>query len=215
MRKIVAGLFVALDGVMEAPEKWHFPYYNDQMGHAVGAQMAAADTLLLGRRTYQEFATHWPHQGTDVPFAAYMNDIPKLVVSTTLQTLEWQNSTLIRGDVAQELRRLKQEPGKGILINGSATLVRSLLRDRLLDELQLLVHPIVVGTGMRLFEEEGGSATLQLLDAKTFRTGVLHLTYAPTRTWPDRARIGAVRLYEAAGARVAGEPVEVRDDNFR
>jgi dihydrofolate reductase len=179
MRKIVAGLFLSLDGVMEAPDQWHFPYWSDEMGEAVGSQMAAADTMLLGRVTYQEFAAYWPHQGSDAEGADYMNDTPKLVVSTTLDTVDWRNSTLIKGNVAQELRRLKQQPGKNISITGSATLVRSLLRDRLLDELHLLVHPIVVGSGKRLFGDDGERTALRLVESRTFRTGVLSLTYAP------------------------------------
>jgi dihydrofolate reductase len=179
MRKIVASLFVSLDGVVESPQEWHFPYFNDEMGEAVGAQIAATDTMLLGRRTYEEFAAYWPHQGSEVELADQMNDTPKLVVSTTLKSLEWQNSTLIQGDVAQELRRLKEQPGKNLGVTGSATLVRSLLRDRLLDELRLLVHPIVVGKGKRLFEEEREPVPLKLLDSKTFSTGVVYLTYGP------------------------------------
>jgi dihydrofolate reductase len=180
MRKIVAGLFISLDGVVESPDKWHFPYFNDEMGQAVGAQMAAADTMLLGRRTYQEFASYWPHQTSDVPPADYMNNTPKLVVSTTLKApLEWQNSTLISGNFAQELTRLKRQPGKNIATTGSATLVRSLLRDNLLDELNLLLHPIVVGSGKRLFDDGIGQVPLKLVDSKTFSTGVLSLTYEP------------------------------------
>jgi dihydrofolate reductase len=179
MRKIVAGLIISLDGVVEAPNEWHFPYFDDEVGQEVGAQMAAADTMLLGRRTYEEFAAYWPHQSSDVPPADYMNNTPKLVVSTTLKTLEWQNSTLISGDVAQALSRLKQQPGKNIGITGSATLVRSLLRDNQLDELRLLVHPIVVGSGKRLFDDSGGRVPLKLVESKTFGTGVVALTYAP------------------------------------
>jgi len=179
MRKIVAGLFVSLDGVMESPEQWHFPYFNDEMGAAVDAQLAASDTMLLGRRTYQDFAGFWPNQGGDDPVAAHMNNTPKVVVSTTLEAVEWQNSTLIRGNVAEELARLKRQPGKNIGITGSGTLVRSLLRDGLLDELNLLVHPIVVGSGKRLFEDGGSQVPLSLVDSKTFSTGVLSLTYRP------------------------------------
>ncbi|MEA2584783.1 MAG: hypothetical protein QOF33_2868 [Thermomicrobiales bacterium] len=180
MRKIVAGLFISLDGVVESPDKWHFPYFNDEMGEAVGTQMAASDTMLLGRVTYQEFAGYWPHQSSaDNEIADYMNDTPKVVVSTTLKTLEWQNSTLIKDNVVEELTRLKQQPGKNIGITGSATLVRSLLRDDLLDELRLLVHPIVVGSGKRLFEHEGAQTPLKLVESKTFSTGVLYLTYQP------------------------------------
>ncbi len=182
MRKIVAGLFISLDGVIEAPDQWHFPYWSDEMGEAVGSQMAAADTMLLGRVTYQEFAAYWPHQGSEVELADYMNNTPKLVVSTTLDRVEWQNSTLIKGNVAEELTRLKQQPGENISITGSATLVRSLLRDGVLDELALLVHPIVVGRGKRLLEDGGGQQALQLVDARTFSTGVVYLTYQPARS---------------------------------
>jgi dihydrofolate reductase len=179
MRKIVAGLFISLDGVIEAPEKWQFPYFSDEVGEAVGSQMARADTMLLGRRTYQEFAGYWPQQGSDVPFADEMNNTPKLVVSTTLDTVEWQNSTLIKDNLVEELSRLKQQPGKNINITGSGTLVRSLLRDNLLDELWLLVHPVVVGGGKRLFEEGGDQVALNLQEAKTFSKGVVSLAYEP------------------------------------
>ncbi len=172
---------MSLDGVVGSPEKWHFPYFNDEMGEAVGAAMAESDAMLLGRVTYQEFASYWPGVSSeDQPFAAHMNDTPKYVVSTTLaEPLEWSNSTLIKGDVAEEISRLKQQPGKNIGITGSATLVRSLLREDLLDELGLMVHPIVVGSGRRLFEEGGDPKGLTLLDSKTFSTGVVYLTYGP------------------------------------
>ncbi len=179
MRKIVAGLFISLDGVIEAPEQWHFPYFNDEMAEAVSTQMAAADTMLFGRRTYEEFAAYWADKGSDVELADHINQSPKLVASTTLQSVDWQNSTLIQGDVATELRRIKQGPGKDIGITGSATLVRSLLRDGLIDELRLLVHPIVVGAGKRLFEDDDARVPLKLVESRTFSTGVLYLTYAP------------------------------------
>jgi dihydrofolate reductase len=179
MRKVVAGLYLSLDGVMEAPETWHFPYLNDEMRETIGAQLAAADTMLLGRRTYEVFAAFWPDRGSDVELADQINGMQKLVASTTLQSVEWRNSTLIKGDVAEELRRRKQEPGKDISITGSASLVRSLLRDNVLDELRLLVHPIIVGSGERLFDEGGKRIPMKLADSKTFSTGVLYLTYVP------------------------------------
>jgi dihydrofolate reductase len=179
MRKVVAGLFISLDGVVEAPETWHFPYFNDEMGQAVGAQIAESDTMLLGRRTYEEFASYWPNQGSDVELADVMNGTPKLVASTTLKELDWQNSTLIEGDVAEALTELKAGPGKDISITGSPTLVRSLLGAGVLDELRLLVHPIVVGTGKRLFPDGTDRAPLRLAKSETFSTGVLSLTYVP------------------------------------
>lgn len=177
MRKIVAGLFISLDGVVEAPETWHFPYFNDEMGEVVGAQMASADTMLLGRKTYEGFAEFWPAQSADDPMAAQMNATPKLVASTTLKSVGWQNSTLIEGNVAEALTRLKDQPGKNFGITGSVTLVRSLLRDNVLDELTLLVHPIVVGSGMRLFDDVNEQIPLTLTDSRTLSTGVVVLTY--------------------------------------
>jgi dihydrofolate reductase len=181
MRKIVAGLFISLDGVVEAPENWQMPYFSDEMGEVVGSNMAAADTMLFGRRTYQEFAAFWPNQPSDEQFADQINSIPKLVASTTLDRVDWQNSTLIQGNVAEELAKLKEQPGKNINVTGSVTLVRSLLRDDLLDELGLLVHPIVVGTGKHLFEAGSGQIPLTLVDSQTFSTGVVSLTYQPAR----------------------------------
>lgn len=179
MRKIVAGLFLTVDGVMESPEQWQFPYFNDEMGADVAEKMAAADCMLLGRKTYEEFASYWPEQGGDVPFADVMNGTAKYVVSTTLDSADWQNSTLVNGDIAAQLADLKQQPGKNINITGSATLVRSLLANGLLDELSLLVCPVVVGKGRRLFEEGGEQQALKLADARTLSTGVLSLTYTP------------------------------------
>jgi dihydrofolate reductase len=175
---------VSLDGVVESPEKWHFPYFNDQMEEAIGAAMAASDAMLMGRVLYEEWAAYWPNQDPDEnPVAARMNGVRKYVVSTTLEEpLEWQNSTLIGDNVAEEISRLKEQPGKDISISGSPTLVRSLLQDGLLDELRLMVHPIVVGSGKRLFEDGGDQKALQLVDSKTFSTGVLYLTYQPAQS---------------------------------
>jgi dihydrofolate reductase len=181
MRKITAGLFVSLDGITESPQKWQHPYFNDEMGQAIGAAMAAAEAMLLGRVTYQEFASYWPGASSeDQPFADYMNNTPKYVVSRTLEEpLEWSNSTLIKGNVAEEIIRLKQQPGKNIAITGSVTLVEYLLQVDLLDELGLMVHPVVVGSGKRIFEEWGDPKGLTLVDSKTFGTGVVYLTYQP------------------------------------
>jgi dihydrofolate reductase len=183
MRKVVASELVSLDGVIESPEKWSFQFHNDEMAEAQGAGMAAADAMLLGRVTYQEFASYWPYQNSaDQPFTDYLNNTPKYVVSTTLEgPLEWQNSTLIKGNVAEAIAKLKRQPGKDIGIVGSGTLVRSLLRQDLLDELRLMVHPIVMGSGERLFEDGGDQKVLELVDSKTFGTGVLYLTYQPAQ----------------------------------
>jgi dihydrofolate reductase len=181
MKKVTAGLFVSLDGVTESPEKWQLPYFNDEMGEAVGAAMAAADAMLLGRVTYQEFASYWPGVSSeDQPFADYMNNSQKYVASRTLEgPIEWNNSTLIKGNLVEEIARLKRQPGKNIGITGSVTLVQSLLEQDLLDELGLMIHPVVVGSGKRLFEEGGDPKKLKLVESKTFSTGVVHLTYQP------------------------------------
>jgi dihydrofolate reductase len=183
MRKVIASEFVSLDGVMESPEQWHFPYFNDQMGEAIGAAMAQADAMLMGRFLYEEWAAFWPKQDPEEnPVAARMNGIQKYVVSTTLEEpLEWQNSTLIGDNVAEEISKLKEQPGKDIYISGSGALVRSLLEEDLLDELRLMVHPIVVGSGKRLFEDWNDQKSLELADSKTFSTGVLYLTYQPVQ----------------------------------
>jgi dihydrofolate reductase len=186
MRKVIASELVSLDGVMESPDKWHFPYFNDEMGEAISAAMAQADAMLLGRVTYEEFAAFWPSQesgGDDQEITDYMNNTPKFVVSKTLgEPLEWNNSTLIKENVAEDVAQLKQQPGKDISITGSGTLVRSLLQEDLLDELRIMVHPIVVGSGKRLFEDRSDQKAMKLVDSKTFRTGVLYLTYQPAHS---------------------------------
>jgi len=178
VRKIVANFFISLDGVVERPDQWHFPYFNDEMGEVVGSGMASSDTMLLGRTTYEEFAAYWPQQPSDVPPADHMNGVQKVVVSTTLERADWQNTTIIRGNLAEELGKLKNRPGKDIATVGSGTLVRSLLREGLLDELRLLLHPIVVGSGKKLFDGDTGKVPLKLVESKTFSTGVLSLVYA-------------------------------------
>jgi dihydrofolate reductase len=177
MRKIVAGLAISLDGVVESPADWIL--LDDELAAVINAGVAQADAVLLGRRTYLEFAKLWPTQGGDVPMADFLNNSPKHIVSSTLDTLEWANSTLVTGDLAEEIAKLKEQPGRNIQIPGSPTLVRSLLRDGLLDELSLAVHPIVVGAGMRLFDETSGQMRLELVESTTLGSGVLSVTYRP------------------------------------
>ena len=181
MRKIVAAEFLSLDGVMESPDQWHFPYFNDEMGRAVGEGFAASDALLMGRVLYEEWAAYWPSQDPEEnPVAATMNSIRKYVVSTTLEEpIGWNNTSLIQENVAEELSELKRQPGKDIVISGSGALVRSLLDGGLIDELKLMVHPVVVGSGKRLFEEGERQTALDLVDSRTFSTGVVYLTYRP------------------------------------
>src|SRR5215207_7738491 len=176
MRKVVASFFISLDGVVEAPQNWHFPYFNDEMGAVVGEAIAASDAFLLGRRTYEEWAAFWPTEAAaESPMADPMNGTPKYVISRTLDKIEWENSTLLEGDLAKAVTELKAKPGKNIGMSGSATLVRSLLELGLVDELRLLVHPLVVGSGAKLFEN-GTPVSLELADSRTFSTGVVDLT---------------------------------------
>jgi len=183
MRDIVAVEFVSVDGVAEAPEKWTTPYFDDEVGQAMQAGMDASDAMLLGRRTYEDFVAYWPDKtAEDDPYADYINATQKFVVSGTLKSVEWRNSTLITGDVVEELTKLKQQPGKNLTVVGSPTLMRSLLRDRLLDRLDLLVFPIVVGSGKRLFEEGIGELPLELADSRAYKTGVASLAYEPARS---------------------------------
>lgn len=177
MRKIVAGQFITLDGVVEIPEEWMGPYFTPELGQTIGSLMGAQDAMLLGRVTYEMFAAHWPNQAGDM--ADTMNGTPKYVVSGTLESADWKNSTLIPAASAfAEIAGLKQQPGQNIGMTGSGTLVSSLLREGLLDELHLLVFPLVVGSGKRLFGTPGDKLPLKLLDSATFGSGVMHLTYA-------------------------------------
>ncbi len=177
MRKIAAGLFISLDGVVESPEKWTGPYFNDQVGQAVGALMASNDAMLLGRTTYEGFAAAFGGQSGGM--ADQMNKTPKFVVSSTLTSADWQNSTLINGDVAEQIRELKQQPGMNIGMSGSSTLASWLLRHDLLDQLDLLIFPVVIGSGKRLFSEPNGQVPLTLTGSESFSTGVVHLSYEP------------------------------------
>jgi dihydrofolate reductase len=138
--------------------------------------------VLLGRRTYLEFAELWPSQGSDVPMADFLNSSPKYVVSSTLHTLDWANSSLVTGDLSEVVAELTEQPGRNILVPGSPRLVRSLLRDGLLDEFHLMIHPVVVGSGMRLFDEMTDQVDLRLAESRTLSAGVLAVTYQPKRS---------------------------------
>jgi dihydrofolate reductase len=201
MRKITAGLFISLDGVVEAPDQWHFPYFNDEMGAAVGATLGAADTVLFGRKTYDSFAGAWPEReaagGEDAEFAKTLGDVRKIVVSSRKLELTWRNSEQLEGDLVDRVTALKNEPGGTIALSGSVSVVRQLLAAGLLDELHLLVHPIAVRKGMRLFDEGATTIPLRLVSSETFATGVLNLVYAPAETTGEGT-------YEDAKAHLAG-----------
>jgi dihydrofolate reductase len=178
VRRIIASEHMSLDGVVEAPERWSFPYFNEELGQEIGAAMATSDAMLMGRATYEEWAAYWPKQDPEEnQVAGFMNGASKFVVSTTLEgPLGWQNSTLIEGDVPEEIDKLKRQEGGDITISGSGSLVRSLIGDGLIDELRLMVYPVVLGGGKRLFED-GEQTSLELVESKSFATGVVYLTY--------------------------------------
>ena len=186
MRKLAASFFISLDGVVEGPGPedsfelagWTMPYWDDAIGAYVGGGMAAVDTLLMGRVTYEGFASAFANGTDDV--AAIMNGFKKYVVSTTLKHADWANTTLISSNVNEEVARLKEQPGKDIGMSGSGTLVQSLLRANLIDELNLAVYPVVLGRGKKLFED-GMQETLKLAHSQTSPSGVLLLTYQVVR----------------------------------
>ena len=176
VRNVVVTEFMSLDGVVEEPA-WTFPYWNDEIAKFKGEESAASDALLLGRVTYQGFAAAWPQSEDEG--ADYFNSVRKYVVSETLEEpLEWSNSTLIKDNVVEEITNLKHQDGKNITVHGSATLVRTLMQHGLVDRYRLLVYPVIVGKGKRLFEE-GIPATLKLLESQSFSSGVVALVYEP------------------------------------
>jgi dihydrofolate reductase len=176
--RIVSNFFISLDGVVESPDKWHFPYFDEAMGAIVGQGMSTTRAFLMGRRLYDEWSSYWPDQGPEVPFSEFINTIPKYVVSTTLGDAAWQNTTVLSDGVADRLREVKESTDGDIGMSGSATTVRWLLANGLLDELALLMHPIAVGSGQRLFEDTD-TYPLRLVHSEALDSGVLHLRYAP------------------------------------
>jgi dihydrofolate reductase len=190
MRKIIANLFISLDGVVEEPGDWHFPYFNDEMGAAVDAVLGTADTLLLGRKTYDDHAGAWPEREAageeDAEFAKVLGDARKIVVSRQRPEFTWRNTEQLQGDLVEAVTALKNQPGDGhIAMSGSISVVRQLLAAGLLDELRLLVHPIAVRKGRRLFDEGESPIPLRLISSETFSTGVLNLVYGPAESTGD------------------------------
>jgi dihydrofolate reductase len=190
MRKIIANLFISLDGVVEEPGDWPFPYLNDEMGAAVDAVLGTADTLLLGRKTYDDHAGAWPEREAageeDAEFAKVLGDARKIVVSRQRPEFTWRNTEQLQGDLVEAVTALKNQPGDGhIAMSGSISVVRQLLAAGLLDELRLLVHPIAVRKGRRLFDEGESPIPLRLISSETFSTGVLNLVYGPAESTGD------------------------------
>lgn len=176
--KLVAAEFITLDGVMGAPNEWTGDFFDDQLSQQLMTEASERDAIVLGRRTYEEMAAAWSSQGDSHPMAASMNNTPKVVVSTTLDNVDaWQNSTLVTGDPATALQELKSRPGRNAMIIGSATLVRSLLGRGVIDELVLVVFPVVAGAGKRLFDDGSAQLPLELFGCETFPGGAVRLAY--------------------------------------
>jgi dihydrofolate reductase len=177
MRKIVATEYLTLDGVMEEPGQWSFQFWSEESSKFKYDELFAADALLLGRVTYEGFAAAWPTMPDTGDFGVRMNTLPKYVVSTTLDTAEWNNSMIIKEQVIEEIAKLKQQSGQDILLEGSGELARSLMPYNLIDEYRFMVHPIMLGSGKRLFHEGMPKTVLKLVDTKPFSSGIVVLTY--------------------------------------
>jgi dihydrofolate reductase len=191
MRRILVNTFLSLDGVMQAPggpgedpsggfelEGWSVNYWDDLMGQQMGETMRTPFDLLLGRKTYEIFAAHWPH-ATDDQGAAPLNNATKYVVTTTLERADWQPSHLIKGDVVRQIQRLKEQDGPELQVHGSSNLLQTLIKHELVDQYNLWVFPVLLGRGKRLFGDGAIPAGLRLIDSKTSSTGVIIATYEP------------------------------------
>ncbi len=179
MRNLIVTEFLSLDGVIEHP-MWTFKYWNDEIAKFKGEETSNNEPLLLGRVTYEGFAQAWPQRTDEESGGVYFNGTRKYVVSTTLDKLEWNNSVLIKDNIIDEIKKLKAEDGPDIVVHGSGKLIQTLLKHDLVDRIRLLVYPLVLGKGQRLFED-GTTATLKLVDTRTFTGGVTALIYEPER----------------------------------
>jgi dihydrofolate reductase len=180
MSKIVASEYVTLDGVMDEPGQWSFPYWSEDAATFKHDELFASDALLLGRVTYAGFAKAWPTMAGTGDYGARMNSLPKYVASTTLDQAEW-NASVIKGAVTDEVARLRQQPGQDVLVFGSGQLLQTLMQHDLIDEYRLMVHPIVLGSGKHLFREGSEKRALKLVETKPFSSGIVVLTYQPER----------------------------------
>ena len=177
--RLVATEYLSLDGVFEEPGRWSFPFFNDEAARFKSDELEATDALLLGRKTYEGFAAAWPTMEGTGDFGVKMNTMPKYVVSSTLEKADWTGSKVVKGNIANEIRKLKQQPGKDLLLSGSAQLFNAMMREDLIDLYRLMVHPIVLGKGARLFADDGAQRTLDLKETKRFATGIIVLEFEP------------------------------------
>ena len=177
--RLVATEYVSLDGIFDEPGQWSGPYFHEEAMKFKSDELDNADAQLLGRRTYEGFAKAWPTMEGTGDFGVKMNTMPKFVVTSTLTKLEWAGSVAVTGDVAAEVRKLKEMPGNDLLLAGSGMLFNYLMRENLIDVYRLMVHPIVIGRGNHLFGSTDGDVKLRLVDSKRFATGIVVLELTP------------------------------------
>jgi len=177
--RLVATEYISLDGVFEEPGQWSGPYFDDSAGQFKWEELQASDALLLGRKTYEGFSAAWPTMEGTGDFGVKMNTMTKYVASSTLWNVEWSGSKLLKGDAATEVRKLKAQPGNDLLLSGSAQLFNALMKEDLIDLYRLMLHPVIVGKGRRLFSAESAGAELRLTDTKRVGKGIIVLEYEP------------------------------------
>lgn len=177
--RLVATEYVSLDGIFDEPGEWSFPYFNEEAMQFKADELATADAQLLGRRTYEGFAKAWPTMEGTGDFGVKFNAMPKYVVTSTLSELGWTGSSAITGDVAAEVRNLKQQPGQDLLLQGSGMLFNFLMRENLIDVYKLMIHPVVIGHGNHLFQDGGAMRKLKLVSSKRFATGIVTMELVP------------------------------------
>ena len=177
--RLVATEYLSLDGVFEEPGHWSRPWFDDEAGQFKWNELQATDAQLLGRKTYEGFFSAWPKMEGTGEFGVKMNTMPKYVFSSTLKKAEWSGSKLIQGDVAGEVRKLKAQPGKDLLLAGSGQLFNALMKENLIDVYRFMVHPIVLGKGRRLFTDPTAERKLELSDLKRFAKGIVVMELVP------------------------------------
>ncbi len=179
--RLVATEYVSLDGIFEEPGQWSFPFFNEEAAQFKWRELQASDALLLGRTTYEGFAAAWPTMEGTGEFGEKMNAMPKYVVSATLEKADWTGSTLVKGDLATEIGKLKDRPGQDLLLAGSGQLLNGLNQANLIDLYRLMVHPIILGKGARLFADSFEQTVLKLTHHETFDSGIVILEYQPAQ----------------------------------
>jgi len=179
--RLVATEYLSLDGVFEEPGHWSGPFFNEEAGQFKWAELQASDALLLGRKTYEGFSAAWPNMKGTGEFGVMMNTMTKYVVSPTLSKVDWPGSKLVKGDVAEEIRRLKREPGHDLLLSGSAEFFNASMKENLIDVYRFMVHPVVLGKGKRLFADGNDRRVLDLVETKRFSLGIVIMEYRPAR----------------------------------